>query len=342
VELGPKTHDEMQAAALRLIGIVYEAAADPARWDDFLQVYSELYPGTSQWIWIEDRERADVRILTSEACDLSYVPSYQEYYAATNPWTETAFSQPEGWVHLGDWEAPREVLEASPFYNDWMKPQDLDNGIGSIILNSGGQMMIYSLLHSKRVATSERDLRLLRMLVPHMQRAARLHGHFLVLEGMAGTNEHLLNRLALGILLCDAGGRILFMNKAAEDMLLAGDGLSIIGGRLVPALKAEADRLDLLVAQASGMANGGGVTAAGACGIAPFRLQGLRPDGRPLPQSGAKLALDDGRAGDPRSDLHRRPGAEAGAARRISRWPLWFDARRGAHGRPARAGTRYR
>lgn len=57
-------------------------------------------------------------------------------------------SRPEGELLLGDVVVPRRVLESSEFYNDWLKPQDLDNGIGTAIVKTGGQSMFFSLMHS--------------------------------------------------------------------------------------------------------------------------------------------------------------------------------------------------
>lgn len=272
-ELGPKTAEELQAAALELIGIIYEAAVNPERWQDFLRIYGQLYPGCSQYLWMEDRDRSDFRVLIGECSDRSFLTSFEAHYGSVNPWTECVFSQPEGHVHLGDWQAPRAVLESSEFYHDWLKPQDLHDGFGSTILKSDRHMMSFSILHSKRVASLERDLELLKLIVPHMQRAARLHGHFLDLQGRAGTREELLNQLTVGAVLCDGCGRIQHMNKAAQDMVLAGDGLCLIGGRLVPAVKTEADRLDRLLKEAAGMVNGGPVTTGGALSVS-------RPSGR--------------------------------------------------------------
>jgi hypothetical protein len=85
--LGPRDLNELQAKALQLIGLIYESTFEPERWNDFLKAYAELYPGALQWLWLEDRERADVRVVTGMNSDSSYLPSYEEYYCTKNPWT---------------------------------------------------------------------------------------------------------------------------------------------------------------------------------------------------------------------------------------------------------------
>lgn len=106
-----------------------------------------------------------------------------------------------------------------------------------------------------------------------MHRAVRLQEHFLELQGSAAAMEDLLNQLSIGVFLCEVCGRIQMMNQLARDMVLAGDGLSLIGGCLVPGLKCEADRLDGLLAAAAAMANGGPVSTGGALSVS-------RPSGR--------------------------------------------------------------
>jgi len=180
---------------------------------------------------------------------------------------------PEGHFHLADSLAPRDALEASEFYNDWMRPQDLDNGFGASVLKFGRHFMFYSLLHTKRAKTGERDLELLRLLVPHMQRSARLYGHFLGLQEKIDSTTAALDRLAIGALLCDRTGRVLVMNKAAERMIMLGDGLNLIAGHLKPAHKTESDTMAKLIAGATQMDEGGLESCGGALTIS-------RPSGR--------------------------------------------------------------
>jgi DNA-binding CsgD family transcriptional regulator len=75
------------------------------------------------------------------------------------------------------------------------------------------------------------------------------------------------------MLLCDATGRVLIMNKAAEQMIVSGDGFSLADGRLQPARKTDVDALARLIGEVVDMSSGSGPSTSGALAIP-------RPSGR--------------------------------------------------------------
>lgn len=58
-----------------------------------------------------------------------------------------------------------------------------------------------------------------------------------------------LDRLDRGVLLIDAGGRVLFANRAAEAIIALRDGLTLVGDGLRAALPADTARLQTLIAE---------------------------------------------------------------------------------------------
>ncbi len=275
--LGPKSADEFHTKAIELIGLIYEAALDPQRWNEFLLAYSEFYPGGLQWLWIEDRERADVRVLTGVHSDMSYIPSYEAHFCATNPWTDSMLGLPEGSTYRGDDLAAPEILHRSEFYNDWLKPQDLGDGFGATILKSGRHCVFFTTVHTERATTGHTDLEFLGLLVPHMQRAARLHGRLFSLEGRADQAEQLIGRLDIGLATLDADGRVLFVNREAERILSQGDGLRLWQGRITASAPAERARLSQIISEMVAVSQRDHVTSRGSLAIG--RPSGKRPYG---------------------------------------------------------------
>src|SRR5947209_1051100 len=64
-----------------------------------------------------------------------------------------------------------------------------------------------------------------RALIPHLQRAVQLQLRLAGVDGPPTGSAEILNRLLQGVLLVDAGARVIFANRAAERMLRAGGGL---------------------------------------------------------------------------------------------------------------------
>jgi DNA-binding CsgD family transcriptional regulator len=62
-------------------------------------------------------------------------------------------------------------------------------------------------------------------LIPHLQRAVQLQLRLAGVDGPPTGSAEILNRLLQGVLLVDAGARVIFANRAAERMLRAGGGL---------------------------------------------------------------------------------------------------------------------
>ncbi len=92
----------------------------------------------------------------------------------------------------------------------------------------------------------------LRRLLPHLRRAALIHR---LVGGLAAERAALaaaLHELAVGIAFVAADLRVVWLNRAAEAILGAGDGIAARGGRLCAATTADAERLRQLTKRAAG------------------------------------------------------------------------------------------
>lgn len=128
-----------------------------------------------------------------------------------------------------------------------------------------------------------------------------------------------LDRLAYGVALVAPGGRALFLNGAAEDIICAHDGLTIGPGRVLKAAWPGEDRiLRRLVSPAGGV---GCLTVSRPSGARPYTVQvvplgsALRP--ADLPLAPAMLLILDPEVGpEPRpATLQRLYGLTAAEAR---------------------------
>ena len=130
-----------------------------------------------------------------------------------------------------------------------------------------------------RQAGSERpdrqDLKLLRRLLPHMQRSVQLYLRLASLEARGSVAEEALDHLAFGVILLDAGGKVLFLNRSAEAIVAAADGLTLREGMLSAATSTETRALGKLVAEAAASGAGAGVSPGGAMALSrhPCRVR---------------------------------------------------------------------
>src|SRR2546426_12366150 len=123
---------------------------------------------------------------------------------------------------------PDEEAIKSEFYNDWIVPQRLGYSMNAILLKTGSVASLVGLIRSRGTTPfSEEDLQLLRLLMPHLQRAVQLHQRITSLELQKHAASDALNGWSLGVILLDAQGRILLVNRSAEAILNERDGLSV-------------------------------------------------------------------------------------------------------------------
>jgi DNA-binding CsgD family transcriptional regulator len=93
--------------------------------------------------------------------------------------------------------------------------------------------------------------------VPHYERAAQIVWPLGALAALDAAKTAALDRLDHGVLLIDAGARVLFANRAAEAIIALRDGLTVVREGLRAALPADTARLQTLIAETLRGAAGG-------------------------------------------------------------------------------------
>jgi DNA-binding CsgD family transcriptional regulator len=101
------------------------------------------------------------------------------------------------------------------------------------------------------------DLRLLSLVAPHFKRAAQIAWRLGTLAAADAAKTAVLDGLDHGVLLIDAGGHVLFANRAAEAIIALRDGLTVVREGLRAALPADTARLQTLIAETLRGAAGG-------------------------------------------------------------------------------------
>jgi DNA-binding CsgD family transcriptional regulator len=221
---------------LDLIGAIYDAVIDASRWDDTV-----------------DRIR---RHLGFQLCMLTALalPSGKVIVGAQSnvpsPYSEMVYQY--GAEALDQWGGLKRIetlvceepvafsdhneladLAGNPFYENWSKPQGLVDQL-VLILEYNTTMLanIAFGVHESSPPISEAQIEGLRVLAPHLRRAAIISG---LLDGhaqAAASFEAALTALGSGVVLVDEDMRIVYANKRAEAMLAAGDPVTRVAGCL--------------------------------------------------------------------------------------------------------------
>ena len=209
--------------------------------------------------------------------------SYVTYYARINPCphvVDVLDPAPALRAMRATEMVPELVYRESEFFVDFARRYDTFEEMGGPIpLAPGlfGDWCVHRGRHNKPF--DERDRDRLEQLLPHLQRALQLRRRLGTLE-VSSAGLAALDALAIGAVVCDGAGAVLFANTAAEMHARSGDGLVLgsSGYGVAAFYPAENARLQSLIADAGTGGPGGAVAITGYEGGRLFVLVA------PLPQ----------------------------------------------------------
>jgi hypothetical protein len=162
-------------SALKLVGPIYDAAADPQLWPQVLQKLADVLEGVTAVISLESTARPGQGIVASIRTPEDFQKSYVEHFQQINPWAQRG-------AHLmqaGTVSTPEMVLSVgetaqSEYYQDFLRPQGLFHAVGLVVEVRDRQASVVSSHRSRRKGPyTEEHFELLRLLWPHFERAAR-------------------------------------------------------------------------------------------------------------------------------------------------------------------------
>jgi DNA-binding CsgD family transcriptional regulator len=208
-----------------LVGLIYDAALDRRAWPTALTRLADALGGWAVRLGVHD---ARTQAFSGEfpRTDPAYVRSYLDYWASRNTSWQRAAQMPVGSILRGYELVTRDELVRTDFYNEWIRPQEIDWVLGATIAQEGSKTAIVSVYRPWRLDDFDRDqITLWRAFMPHLERAVQLQLRLASLEADCATSIEVLNRLHHGVLLVDAAARIHFANRAAEQILTAREGL---------------------------------------------------------------------------------------------------------------------
>jgi DNA-binding CsgD family transcriptional regulator/PAS domain-containing protein len=261
---GPATRSEEQALAL--IGLIYDAAGNSSLWPRFLREFGKALRAPATNIFAQDLDNHAFNVAAQVGIDPSYDDAYDRYYHTKNIY----LIRGQHLLRSGN-VVPSQSLcsdaEAlrSEFYNEWIVPQKQSYGlIGVISRNRSLTSMAGAIRFRGMPPFGEEELALVRLLIPHLQRAVQLHRRIADIEARHRGASDALDRWQLGMVLVDACGRIVFMNRSASEIVRARDGLASEADGLHAALTHETVALRGLIQGAMQTSAGLGLQSGGA------------------------------------------------------------------------------
>lgn len=220
-----------------LIGEIYDAALDPARWPAILRHAARFLPGQAAALISKDLggNGSGTIYYDDGSMDPRFQQLYFQKYVKADPSSKAhVFAEVGVPVSTVDFMSHAEFNE-SRFYREWARPQGFVDFACAVLDKSATGAALFGVLrHERHGIVDEETLGRMRLIVPHIRRAALIGKAIEQKTAEAATLADTLDGIAAAMLLVDAKGVITHANVAGRGMLEAGDVVRDSGGRLVP------------------------------------------------------------------------------------------------------------
>ena len=216
---------------MHLVERVYDAAVDPKAWSDFVEDLEAALGDVAVVLSTPHPSCGDLGEIYAPSLHPDFVRSYRKRFFALDPWTPALERTPSGSCGLDASAAPSEQeLACSAFVREWLEPQGLlaRRFLAAVIERDAelGTARI-SVFQRKGVRHGERARQQLNQLLPHLQRAVRIHFCKARLEAERRALGAALDRVPIGLILVDRRGHVHASNQASERILAERDGLEL-------------------------------------------------------------------------------------------------------------------
>ncbi|HEV2133116.1 MAG TPA: hypothetical protein VGR47_02530 [Terracidiphilus sp.] len=259
-----------------LVGTVYEAAGDANFWESFLGKLAQTAAADSAALVMHQFGHEVHTVSAGWMVDPEATRLYQEHYGSLDVWAIRGRSKPAGTVCTSESLCLHEEFVKTGFYNDFMARYGIAHGMFGLVENTPTRWASLSLFRSSRAKEFQHfDLEIINFLIPHIQKAFKLHFQLSELEARTSCLEGALDLLSTGIIFVGEYGQVLLMNSTAEKSVRRNDGLSVVYGKLRALRHEESECLQSMIGRAIRTGCGRGLSAGGTLFVS-------RANGRPL------------------------------------------------------------
>jgi DNA-binding CsgD family transcriptional regulator len=238
-------------ALSKLLEALYEAPLDPSRWEEFLRLTAAATGGEAAALLFHDSSDAESAMSKEWGFHPEVAQLYAAHYGAIDVW-RTAVTAASDWVGVSERFVPSSALVRTEFYNDLLSPYGIPHGIFAMVESGPTRVANLSVCRGVRAGPfTQQNLEIVRFLKPHIQRAYRLHSELAEANSCSAGLLCVLDALSTAVILIGPRMNVVTMNRAAERIVGARDGLLATSAGLQAERQAESDLLMRSITQAA-------------------------------------------------------------------------------------------
>lgn len=221
---------------LQLVDRVYDAALKPDAWPDVVQSIASFLGKAKGKLFTPllpaDKGGLAVTVGIPEAADHIWATRYRD----DDVWVQAGVAKGlmyEGNVVSDEDLVPEEEFVRSRIYREHLRHLDIGRLCCGVVFGlqpSGMPATVFSVARELARPFAADELATVRLLVPHLSRALGVMFRLRDEELKLAVSLAALDRLSVGVVLLDAGGRIAHSNREGARILDERDGLSRANG----------------------------------------------------------------------------------------------------------------
>ena len=202
----------------RLVEYIYDAALDPVLWQRFLEAFTNTLNGHAGIYRLLDARTYALDHSAVFGHEDSYVQQYQEHYTKVDIMRPILDQAPVGTIFNRNTMITDKQWIQSEIYNEFLADRDVYHVLGGHFVRSGSCVARIGVHRSKQAGEfSKDDQQFLSRLVPHIQKAFKISRHIQEVKNTCQTATDTLDHMAIGIILINATGKPIYVNKSAES-----------------------------------------------------------------------------------------------------------------------------
>ena len=290
-------HSGLDIQLTPLIGMIYEAVESPALWPIILDQIAEAVRGRETILFASFHDPAKCDISSIARMNPATLVPYVEHYASVNVLSVRCDPMfPDGTTRYSHRAMPDAEFEQTEFYNDYFMRYNMHYSFGLKVPLGDFAPAYLACMRPKRSGPFEdTEGAILEMLMPHLQRALRLHLQFSQLRANAKGLEFALDAFDRAVFGLDGTGRVVLSNRIAEQLAKYGDGIALNKNRIVASIVHQNADLQALISSTistvSTCFQGGALLLGRKSGKPPLRVTVVPCASTLLPQFGQLAVL---------------------------------------------------
>jgi DNA-binding CsgD family transcriptional regulator len=216
-----------------LLERVYDAAEFPDRWRQVYDSIRQALGVASIHVLALDKRHGTLSYSDGSNLPVQGELAYMQHYRFIDPRTPVLLERPlGGWMHCHE-VVSEEAAASHPFYQEFLLPYDRRYTSGTKLVDTPEATVVFSALSTAQQGPLSREqLAFLDRLMPHMRRACRIGLQNFIYSSQALVGHTLVNRLRQPVVLMTAGGDVMHVNQAANDLLRRTKVVAIEDGKL--------------------------------------------------------------------------------------------------------------